>query len=72
MDRRIVFMEKMSSAGWLPLPLGYIHVYDHTDLSTRPFVLSKLCLFVLFLFCFLIQFYVPFKIISAHMRRTNQ
>ena len=24
------------------------------------------------LFYFLIQFYVPFKIISAHMRRTNQ
>ena len=26
------------------------------------------CLFV----CFVIQFYVPFKIISAHMRRDNQ
>ena len=25
-----------------------------------------------YLFFFLIQFYVPFKIISAHMRRANQ
>ena len=25
-----------------------------------------------YLFIFLIQFYVPFKIISAHMRRVNQ
>ena len=25
-----------------------------------------------FVFFFLIQFYVPFKIISAHMRRVNQ
>ena len=28
MDRRIVF-EKKSSGGCLPLPRGYIHVYDH-------------------------------------------
>ena len=29
MDRRFMFMEKMSSGGVLPPPLGYIHVYDH-------------------------------------------
>ena len=29
MDRRFMFMEKMSSGGCLPPPLGYIHVYDH-------------------------------------------
>ena len=29
MDRRFMFMEKMSSGVFLPLPLGYIHVYDH-------------------------------------------
>ena len=28
--------------------------------------------FVVVVFVFLIQFYVPFKIISAHMRRANQ
>ena len=27
---------------------------------------------IIFYFFFLIQFYVPFKIISAHMRRANQ
>ena len=29
MDRRFMFIEKMSSGGFLPPPLGYIHVYDH-------------------------------------------
>ena len=29
MDRRFMFMETMSSGGRLPLPMGYIHVYDH-------------------------------------------
>ena len=29
MDRRFMFMEKMSSGGCLPPLLGYIHVYDH-------------------------------------------
>ena len=29
MDRRFMFMEKVSSGGCLPPPLGYIHVYDH-------------------------------------------
>ena len=30
MDRRFMFMEKMSLlGGCLPPPLGYIHVYDH-------------------------------------------
>ena len=29
MDRRFMFMEKMSSGGCLPRPLGFIHVHDH-------------------------------------------
>ena len=29
MDRRFMFMKKMSSGGCLPLSRGYIHVHDH-------------------------------------------
>ena len=30
MDRKIMFMEKnLTPGGCLPLPWGYIHVYDH-------------------------------------------
>ena len=28
-DRRFMFMKKKSLGGCLPLPRGYIHVYDH-------------------------------------------
>ena len=28
MDRRFMFLKKMSPGGCLPLPLGYIHAYD--------------------------------------------
>ena len=34
--------------------------------------LAQVAKFLSFFFFFLIQFYVPFKIISAHMRRANQ
>ena len=39
MDRRFMFMEKMSPGSCLPPPLGYIHVYDHniqTASSLKP------------------------------------
>ena len=29
MDRKCIFMEKISSGGCLPPSMGYIHVYDH-------------------------------------------
>ena len=29
MDRKFMFLKKMSSERCLPLPQGYIHVYDH-------------------------------------------
>ena len=44
MDRRFMFMETMSSGGRLPLPMDYIHVYDHyiqTSSSLKPFGKSK-------------------------------
>ena len=39
MDRRFMFMKKMTPGGCLPLPLGYIHEYDHniqTSTSLKP------------------------------------
>ena len=41
MDRRFIYMEKMSSGGCLPL--GYIHVYDHNiqASSQKPLGQSK-------------------------------
>ena len=33
MDRRFMFMEKMSSGVCLPPALGYLHAYDH-DIQT--------------------------------------
>ena len=39
MDRRFMFMEKMSPGGCLSLPWGFIHVYDHnikTSTSLNP------------------------------------
>ena len=44
MDRRFMFMEKMSSGCCLPMPLGYIHVYDNniqTSSSLKPHGQSK-------------------------------
>ena len=44
MDRRFMFMEKMSSGGCLSLARGYIHVYDHdiqTSFSLKPLGQSK-------------------------------
>ena len=42
MDRRFMLMEKMSSGGCVPLPLGYIHVYDHNiQTSLKPLGQSK-------------------------------
>ena len=44
MDRRFVFMKKVYSGGCLPLPRGYIHVYDHniqTSSSLKPLGQSK-------------------------------
>ena len=38
MDRRFTFM---SSGGCLPLPLGYIHVYDHAPCYSK-FFLSEI------------------------------
>ena len=43
-DRRFMFMEKMSSGGCLPPPQGYIHVYDHNirrSSSLKPLGLIK-------------------------------
>ena len=45
MDRRFMFMGKMSSGGCLPPPLGYIHVYGQniqTSSSLKPHGQSKL------------------------------
>ena len=40
MDRKFMFMEKkLTPGGCLPLPWGYIHVYDHniqTSTSLKP------------------------------------
>ena len=39
MDRRFMFMEKMTPGVCLPLPRGYIHVYDHniqTSTALKP------------------------------------
>ena len=34
MDRKFMFMEKnLTPVGCLPLPWGYIHVYDHIKYS---------------------------------------
>ena len=46
MDRRFMFMKKMSTGDCLPLPMprGYIHVYDHnvqTSSSLKPLGQSK-------------------------------
>ena len=44
MDRRFMFMVKMSSGGCLLLPRVYIHVYDHniqTSSSLKPLDQSK-------------------------------
>ena len=43
MDRRFMFMEKISSGGCLSPPLGYIHVYDHNiqTSSLKPLGQSK-------------------------------
>ena len=49
MDRRFMFMEKMSSGGCLPPPPGYIHVYDHNiqrSSSLKPLGQSKPKLYV--------------------------
>ena len=43
--------------------------FRYTD-TTLPLLKSEISSY--FFFFFLIQFYVPFKIISAHMRRANQ
>ena len=39
MDRKFMFMKKLTPGGCLPLPWGYIHVYDHniqTSTSLKP------------------------------------
>ena len=44
MDRTFMFMEKNVLRGCLPLPRGYIHVYDHNiRLETAWPVKAKLC-----------------------------
>ena len=42
MDKRFMFMKKMSSGGCLPLPRDYIHVNDHNIQTSSWPVKAKL------------------------------
>ena len=60
-DPRLTLTYLMARSAEIAYPRSQVSVYR----TIGPLVYTESCIF-------LIQFYVPFKIISAHMRRANQ